>query len=126
MSLAPPKTAESERIPAANRRAWHRDRARRLAQRGIAATQRPVGVGCGFAHAAPLHAAFAGLRPACSPSPLDAPCRQRRGVYIGSTDSVMSGGSCPCAAPIVAPAARFPLTRARRNSREPRNALSIP
>ena len=27
---------------------------------------------------------------------------------------------------VAAHAARFPLTRARRNSREPRNALSIP
>jgi len=95
MSLAPPKTAESERIPAANRRASQRDRARRLAQRGIAATQRPIGVGRGFARAAPLHAAFAGPRPASSPSPLDAPCRQRRGVYVGSTDSVLSGGIAP-------------------------------
>src|SRR5262249_27149787 len=97
MSLAPPKTAESERIRAANRRESHHDRARRLAQREIAAKRLPIGVGRKPARAAPLHAALAG--PACSPSPLDAPCRQRRGVYLGSTDNALSGAIAHAPAP---------------------------
>src|SRR5262249_26207145 len=75
-----PITAESDRIPAVNRRASHPDRARRPALRGNAAPQRPLGVGHRFARAAPLHAAFAAPPQASQPSPLDAPYRQRRGV----------------------------------------------
>src|SRR6516162_6286499 len=122
MSLAPPKTAESERISAANRRASHRDRARRLAQRGIAATQRPIGVGRGFARAAPLHAAFAEPRPASSPSPLDAPCRQRWGVYVGSTDSVSSGG---LAMPLRRADRLFDILRVLRAASRPVTAASL-